>query len=125
MIGEVLLYAGAAVITVWGISHIIPTRSVVRGFGELSEDNRLIITMEWIAEGLALCFLGLLVLFILIMAGAHDPVSILVFRASAAMLIVMAVLSLFTGARTSILPIKICPIVKSAVALLYVIGSIT
>lgn len=124
MIGEVLLYTGAVVITIWGISHIIPTRNVVRGFGELSEDNRRIITMEWISEGLALCFLGMLVLLLLIVAGAQDPVSILVFRASALMLIIMAVLSLFTGARTSILPIKICPIVKTAVAVLYLLGII-
>ena len=77
-------------ITLWGISHIIPTKSVVEGFGSISEENRLVITMEWAAEGLTLCFIGLLVLFITILRGAQNSVSIIVYRASALMLIIMA-----------------------------------
>jgi len=78
------------------VAHIVPTKSVVSGFGALSEDNKRIITMEWIAEGLTLCFIGLLVLLTTILAGSQNPVSIIVFRISAVMLIVMAGLSLFT-----------------------------
>ena len=33
MINAVLLYVGSAVITLWGIAHIAPTKSVVGGFG--------------------------------------------------------------------------------------------
>jgi hypothetical protein len=36
---------------------------------------------------------------------------------------VMAVLTFVTGAKTSITPIKICPLVKSIVAILYFVGS--
>jgi len=39
------------------------------------------------------------------------------------MLIVMAVLSLFTGARTSIVFFKVCPAVKTAVAVLFLVGT--
>ncbi|MFC2000988.1 hypothetical protein ACFLUZ_00595 [Chloroflexota bacterium] len=124
MTNEILLYIGAIVITVWGIAHIIPTKSVVNGFGPISEDNRRIITMEWVAEGLTLCFIGLLVLFITILGGSQKPVAILVYRISALMLITMAVLSLFTGARTSVIPIKICPVVKTVVAILFFLGSV-
>jgi len=85
-----LLYAGSIVITLWGISHIIPTKSIVEGFGSVSEENKLIITMEWAAEGLTLCFIGLLVLFIAILRGAQNSVSIIVYRASTLMLIIMA-----------------------------------
>jgi hypothetical protein len=35
----------------------------------------------------------------------------------------MAVLTASTGARTSILPIKICPAVKIAVAILFILGT--
>jgi hypothetical protein len=45
-----------------------------------------------------------------------------VYRISALMLLAMVVLSLFTGARTSIIPIKICPIVKTIVAVLFFLG---
>jgi hypothetical protein len=52
MTADVLIYIGTGIITLWGITHIVPTKSVVDGFGELSTNNRRIITMERIAEGL-------------------------------------------------------------------------
>ena len=124
MVNDVLLYAGSVVTTMWGIAHVVPTKSVVNGFRPISEDNRRIIIMEWVAEGLTLCFIGLLVLFITVWGGSLNSVSILVYRISALMLVVVAGLSLFTGARTSIIPIKICPLVKTAVAILFFLGSV-
>src|SRR4030043_394912 len=124
MISNILLYVGAGVITLWGIAHIIPTKAVVNGFGQISQDNKRIITMEWIAEGLTLCFIGLLVLSVTLWGGSQNEASIIVYRTSAAMLVVMAILTASTGARTSILPIKICPAVKLAVAILFLLGPV-
>ena len=121
---DILLYIGSAIIFIWGIAHIIPTRSVVKGFGEISEDNTKIITMEWVAEGITLCFIGLLVLLVTAIVGSQNPVSVLVYRISAGMLVVMAIWTSLTGARTSVVPIKICPIVKTAVAVLFIMGSL-
>ena len=122
MINAVLLYVGAGIITVWGIAHIVPVKSVVSGFGQISPDNRRIITMEWISEGLTLIFIGLLVLLTTIFAGPNNSLSHIVYWTSAGMLLVMAALTAATGARTSIVPIKICPWVKIAVAILFVLG---
>ena len=122
MINDIMLYIGSVLITLWGIAHIVPTKSIVSGFGSISEDNKRIITMEWVAEGLTLCFIGLLVLFITVLGGSQNPVSIIVYRISALMLLIMASLSLFTGARTSIVPIKICPLVKTIVTVLFLLG---
>jgi hypothetical protein len=124
MINDILLYAGSILLVIWGIAHIVPTKSVVSGFGEISEESKRIITMEWVAEGLTLCFIGALVLIITIFEGSQYAVSNIVYRASAAMLLIMAVWTLSTGARTSIVPIKICPIVKTIVAVIYLLGSI-
>ena len=124
MINDILLYVGSAVITLWGIAHIVPTKSVVNSFGKMSQDNRRIITMEWIAEGLTLCFIGLLVLFGTFCCGAQNQTSAIVYLTSAVMLVVMAVLTSLTGARTSIVPIKICPFVKIAVAILFFLGTV-
>ena len=121
---DILLYIGSAIIIVWGIAHIIPTRSVVKGFGEISEDNTKIITMEWAAEGITLCFIGVLVLLVTTIGGSQGAVSALVYRISAGMLVVMAVWTSLTGARTSVIWIKICPFVKTAVAILFVLGSL-
>jgi len=124
MKARTLLYIGSIVIFLWGISHIVPTPGVVAGFEPITEENRLIITMEWVAEGLTLCFIGALVLYVTLRAGAANPVSVMVYRAAAVMLLVMALWTGVTGARTSIIPIKICPIVKTAVALLFIWASV-
>ncbi|MFC2017142.1 hypothetical protein ACFLUD_01855 [Chloroflexota bacterium] len=121
---DIMLYIGSVIIFIWGIAHIIPTKSVVKGFGEISDDNTKIITMEWAAEGMTLCFIGLLVLLVTAIAGSQNTVSTLVYQISAGMLVVMAVWTSVTGARTSIVPIKICPIVKTAVTILFIIGSL-
>lgn len=124
MISSILLYVGAGAITLWGIAHIVPAKAVVNGFGQISQDNKRIITMEWLAEGLTMCFIGLLVLFVTLWGGSQNAVSIIVYRTSAAMLVVMAILTASTGARTLIVPIKICPAVKIAVAILFFLGTV-
>ena len=124
MINDILLYSGAALITLWGIAHIVPTKSIVNGFGSISRDNKLIITMESIAEGLTLCFIGVLVIIVTSLGGSRNHVSVIVYLACAVMLLAMAILTALTGARTSILPYKICPAVKIAVAILFLLGTV-
>ncbi len=51
----ILPFAGGVTAAAWGIVHLLPTRKVVAGLGDTSEDNRNIVRMEWIAEG---AFLG-------------------------------------------------------------------
>jgi hypothetical protein len=124
MINEILLYIGSAMIIIWGIAHLIPTRAIVNGFGEISADNRKIIAMESIAEGLTLIFLGVLPLLVTTLSDSLSQTGDIVYLACAAMLLIMAVLTLFTGARTSLLPYRICPAVKTVVAVLFILGSI-
>ncbi|MBI5033279.1 MAG: hypothetical protein HZB51_22395 [Chloroflexi bacterium] len=124
MINNLLLYVGSILIIVWGIAHIVPTQSVVAGYGSLSLDNKRILTMEWVAEGLALSFIGVLTLLVTLQSSPPNAVATLVYRVSAAMLVIMAGWTLVTGARTRIVPIKICPFVKTTAALLLVLGTL-
>ena len=55
---DALLYAASALTGLWGVAHLFATRGVVAGFGDISVDNRRIITMEWIVEGVALVSLA-------------------------------------------------------------------
>jgi hypothetical protein len=123
MIANLLLYTGSIIVIGWGIAHIIPARAVIRGFGPISEDNKKIILMEWVAEGLTLCFIGLLVLLTNYLGGTTNDVSRIVFRLSAGMLIIMAIWTALTWARTSVIPIRICPIVKTVVAIMFFVAS--
>jgi hypothetical protein len=119
---NVLLYLGAALTALWGISHLIPTRGVVAGFGEISDDNRHIITMEWIVEGVSLIFIGVLVAVI----TAIDPeaaVSTAVYVVSAVGLLVLALVALFTGFKVNFLPFKLCPFILTASAVLVLSGA--
>jgi hypothetical protein len=115
-------YAGGAIALLWGAAHIVPVRSIVRSFEPLTVDNRRILTMEWVSEGLTLAFLGILILAVTAAGGRAQPASRLALGLSAGALVVMAVWTRLTGARTSIAPIRICPYIKTAAAALVVAG---
>ena len=120
---EILVYIGSILVIIWGIAHILPIKSVINGFGQITEDNRKIITMEWAVEGITLFFIGFLAILVMAESGLKNPVTLVVIRACAIMLLVLAGLSALTGARTSILPMKICPFVKTACAVLLIAGT--
>jgi hypothetical protein len=122
-LSEAFIYIGSALAVIWGAAHLAATRSVVNGFGEISRDNRLIITQEWIAEGVAMIFVGVLAVLVTAIEGPGDPVSLIVYRASAGVLVILATLTAATGARTPIVPFKICPFLLTIVAALFVVGS--
>lgn len=122
MINSILLYAGAFIVTAWGISHLYPTEIIVKSFGSISEDNRKILRMEWIAEGIGHIFIGTVVFLATIAGGPANPVSRLVCFAAAVMALAVAALTLFTGAKTYMIPAKICPVVMAVVAALFIAG---
>jgi hypothetical protein len=121
---EALIYSGAGIIILWGIAHLIPTRTIVKGFGEISNDNKKVLAMEVIAEGLALIFLGVLPLLVVLSCNPQSCTAHNVYLASGGMLLVMALLTLLTGARTPVIWYKICPAVKTLVAILYILGAV-
>ncbi len=121
MLNLVLLFMGAALTTLWGISHLLPTRSVVKGFGTISTDNQHIITMEWIIEGVFLIFIGALVAVVTLI----DPLGVVskaVLSLIAIGLLVLAIISLFTGFKVNFLPFKLCPFIFTTSAILIFLG---
>lgn len=124
MLSDVLFYLGAIVIFLWGSAHIAATPPIVKGFGEISLDNRRIITMEAAAEGLSLGFIGLLVITTTLLKDDSDQLANGIYLLSAVALFVMAGLSWMTGAKTPILPMKICPIIKTCVGCLWTVAVI-
>lgn len=103
--------ASGILVILWGIAHLIPTHSVVSDFGNISVDNRYIIFMEWINEGLTLLFIGILVITVSLIKSQDDTIKKLVYLVSAIMLLSMAILSLFTGFKVDFLPFKLCPFI--------------
>ena len=118
----VLLYIAAAMTGVWGIAHLFATKGVIAGFGDLSADNRRIITMEWIVEGVALISTAAFVAA----ATAVEPgaaVSSAVYAVAIGTLVVLAVVSLFTGFKVAFLPFRLCPVVFGVSAALIAWGA--
>jgi hypothetical protein len=119
----ILLYLGSALTAIWGISHLIPTRNVVAGFGDISDDNRRIITMEWIVEGVSLIFIGAVVAVV----TSIDPdtaVSRAVYVVSASGLLALALVSLSTGFKVKFLPFRLCPFIFTISAILMIAGAL-
>ena len=108
MLAKVLLVMASAVVALWGIMHIAKTRAVVAGFEPLTDDNRHVLRMEWIIEGVALTFVSALVLGATFILGVQTPGAKFVYIMSVTFLLVLALVSLFTGAKASPLPYKLC-----------------
>ena len=123
MLNQTLIYVGSAFILIWGVSHLFPTRSVVSGFGEISVDNKRIITMEWIIEGIALIFIGSI--NAIVTAIDHtSSISLVIYLSSVVVLIVLAVVSLFTGFKINFLPFRLCPVIFITSAVLIFLGGL-
>jgi len=121
MLSQGLLYTAAALTAGWGLAHLVPTRSVVAGFGRLSADNTRIIQMEWIVEGVALLFIGVLIASVTYVDSGAVVASV-VYRASAGVLFVLALVSLATGFRIAFLPFRLCPFIFTTAAILVLIA---
>jgi hypothetical protein len=121
MLGSIILFAASGLTALWGIAHLFATRGVVRGFGEISLDNKRIVTMEWIVEGVALLAIAAFVA----VATAIDPASAVsagTYLVAIATLITLAVVSLFTGFKIAFLPFRLCPVIFGASAALIAVG---
>lgn len=118
---EILLYLAASMTALWGIAHLFATRGVVAGFGELTPDNRRIITMEWIVEGVALISTAAFV-FAATAISREAAVSSAIYAVAIATLLVLAGVSLFTGFRIAFLPFRLCPVIFTASAILIACG---
>jgi hypothetical protein len=121
MINQILAYIGAGFVAFWGIAHLFPTKGVVAGFGDISEDNRNIITMEWIVEGVALIFIGALVATVTVVDAA-SPVTRAVYWLAVIGLNALSVVSLFTGFKVNFIPFKLCPVIFTGASVLILLG---
>jgi hypothetical protein len=80
--------------------------------------------MEWITEGVALIFIGVLVATVTTL-DASSMISRSVYILSAVGLLVLATISLFTGFRLKFLPFQLCPFIFTVSAILILLGGLT
>lgn len=121
VLNEILLYLGSVLPFFWGIAHLFPTRAVVGGFGDISPDNRHIITMEWLVEGVSLIFIGVLAASVTYL-GRTSAIATAVYWLCVAVLNALSIISLFTGFRIHVLPFRLCPFIFTGSAILMLLG---
>jgi len=117
------MYAASLMLIGWGLVHLFPTRAVVKGFGHISDENKRIITMEWIIEGLLLMFIGSLVAATTFV----DRTSLLakvVYSSCIVVLNLLSVVSLFTGFRNTFFAFKLCPFIFTGSSTMIAVGAI-
>jgi hypothetical protein len=120
---QILIPMAGGIVVLWGFAHIVPTREVIRSMGPMEPTNRRIVAMEWVAEGMALMFIGALALVAWAMAPAGLMLATVVLTLCAAMLAIMAAWTAIVGFATKVLPIRLCPFVLTAAAALILIGT--
>jgi hypothetical protein len=120
---DTLAYIAAGIVFLWGVSHIIPTKQVVAGFGDIGRDNRLIITMEWVAEGLSFMFVAALIVAVTWSGKTPEAAEDLVYRVTVGFLLTIGAWTAMTGARTEVIWFKMCPVVMSVTSGLLIAAS--
>ena len=123
MPSTVLLYVASALCAIWGVAHLFATRGVVSGFGEISIDNKRVITMEWVVEGIALISIGAFV-STATWTDAASLVSGGVYAVAILALLALALVSLLTGFKIAFLPYRLCPFIFGLSAVLILVGGL-
>ncbi|MFJ4693946.1 hypothetical protein [Streptomyces sp. NPDC088766] len=96
---------------------------MVAGFGEISADNRRVLVQEWLAEAVTMWSFAVLIVVVTAVGGGTS-VAHWTYRVTAGALLVLAVLTALTGARTPVVWFKICPVLLSASAVLLLVASL-
>ncbi len=124
MIALALHVVGSLILVLWGIAHVVPVRQVVRGFGSLSRDNKHIASSTWIAEGLALIFVGVVEGLVAAYGVQGGGLESKIAYAGAAFLLVLAGLDVATKARNPHLAMRLCPAILTSVAAAYIASAV-
>jgi hypothetical protein len=120
---QILLFAASLILMSWGIAHLGPTKTVVKNFGNISLDNKRIITMEWIIEAITLQFIAIIIATF----AVFDPrgmSSNIIFILCFFMLNVLSVVSLFTGFKIKFWAYKFCPVIFTGCSILIALAII-
>ncbi len=118
-----IAYVAAGLVAAWGIAHAIPTRQVVAGFAPMTPNNRRVLVQEWLAEAFTMWGVAGVIVAVTLVAS-NTLAAAWVYRMCALLLGALAVLTQLTGARTSVVWFKICPVLLGSSAALLVVASL-
>jgi hypothetical protein len=117
---EAWIYTAATLLALWGAAHLVNTPRVIPSLHPSTVDDRRVITMEWINEGLTLVFLAGIAITVTLLGDSNVTRSVL--WGTVIMLNVMSAASLATGFRVKFIAYRLCPVIFTGSSLLIVAG---
>lgn len=122
VMSSILAYVAAILTGLWGVAHAVPTRQVLASFAPITTDNRRVLLQEWLAEAVTMGGVATLIVAVTAIGGG-GAVTDGVYRVAAGLLLALALLTGFTGARTPVVWFRICPAVLVTSAVLLLVAS--
>jgi hypothetical protein len=120
---EILLYVGSALVTIWGFASIAPTARVDGTAAGGSSRLQVLMRTGRVAQGIWLLFIGGMTAGLYLIYGPASAVAVTVTSFSALMLVVAAGWLALGRTRPSGLPMRLSPVIFTAVAMLFVLGA--
>ena len=120
---SLIAYVAAGLVAAWGIAHAVPTRQVVAGFAPITPNNRRVLVQEWLAEAFTMWGVAGVIVAVTLVAS-NTLAAAWVYRMCALLLASLAVLTQLTGAKTSVVWFKICPVLLGSSAALLLVASL-
>ena len=124
IVDDYLFLTGGIIAALWGLAHLFPTRNIIKMFGNISEENKRILAMSWIVEGVALIFIGAVVCLTVAIAGTENDATRVVTWSAAAAMLTLASINLIAGFRVSRASLKLSALIDGLAGTLFLIGSI-
>lgn len=121
-VATTIAYLAAAITGLWGVAHVVPTTRVVAGFEPISRDNRRVLLQEWLLEAVTMWGIAAFVITVTA-AGGGAHLTAWVYRVAAGILVTVAAVTSATGARTSVVWFKVCPVLMTSSAVLLLVAS--
>ena len=118
-----LAYFAGAIVALWGVAHAVPTRQVLAGFEPVTTDNGRVVVQEWLAEAFTMWGVATMVIVVTAIGGTDTSARVWVYRVAAGLLIALGTLTALTGARTSVVWFKICPVLLGGSAAMLLAAS--
>lgn len=120
IVDDILLLIGAGTITVWGVVYIILVWKDMRLFTGISDFARRVLLLQWVSQGLAMVFMGVIVWLCVSIGGTENAFVHILCWAIAVFLFVFALIGL--AARLQLLALRLSPLFCGISAVLIVLA---
>jgi len=120
----VLLYIGASILTLVGITHVVFNKVAIKAYARLSSELQNGYRFERMSTSLAILIVGMTTLITLVMGDPDTETFIIAIISSTVFATSIAIIANIVHRNTKIMPIKVARGLFIISAILYILGAI-